>query len=131
MKIMIHAGISCLGLLQEMPIRFSIFVFLPPLFHHDLETAQRIPVIFSPFERWDLDQCVPEKPAVFYRRCHHVAVLNSVALKACSIGAETKETFFVVFFCSEKCFFFKFDEPKQRMCRKPSPEKFEHHSEQI
>jgi len=41
--------------------------------------------------RWDLDQCVPEKPAVFYRRCHHVAVLNSMALKACSIGAETKD----------------------------------------
>ena len=41
--------------------------------------------------RSDLDVCVPTVPAVFYRRCHHVAVLNSAALKACSIGRETED----------------------------------------
>lgn len=41
--------------------------------------------------RSDLDLCVPTVPAVFYRRCHHVAVLNSAALKACSIGRETED----------------------------------------
>lgn len=114
-----------------MPIRFSIFAFLPPLFHHDLETAQRIPVIFTPFERWDLDQCVPEKPAVFYRRCHHVAVLNSVALKACSIGAETKETFFVVFFVQKNVFFFNLMNQNKGCVGNPAQKKFENHLEQI
>lgn len=70
-----------------------------------LKLHNGFPWFSPPFERWDLDQCVPEKPAVFYRRCHHVAVLNSVALKACSIGAETKETFFVVFFVQKNVFF--------------------------
>eukprot|EP00438_Fugacium_kawagutii_P014820 Skav234794 [mRNA] locus=scaffold69:152448:159177:+ [translate_table: standard] len=40
--------------------------------------------------RCDLD--VVPMPAVFYRRCHHVAVLNSAALKACSIHKQTEET---------------------------------------
>ena len=39
----------------------------------------------------DLDACIPDTPAVFYRRCHHVCVLNSAALRKCSITSETPD----------------------------------------
>jgi len=39
----------------------------------------------------DLDACVADIAAVFYRRCHHVCVLNSAALRKCGITAETPD----------------------------------------
>lgn len=39
----------------------------------------------------DLDACVGDVPAIFYRRCFHVCVLNSAALVACGITAATAD----------------------------------------
>ena len=46
---------------------------------------QRLP------SRFDLDRAVPDRPAVIYRYCGHVAVANSMALEASGIDVETPE----------------------------------------
>ena len=52
----------------------------------DQDLLGRIPT------RHDLDACVPtDIPAVFYRRCHHVCVLNSAALQKCAITMDTPD----------------------------------------
>ncbi|CAE7199437.1 ytcJ, partial [Symbiodinium necroappetens] len=51
----------------------------------DQDLLGRIP------NKGDLDACIPDTPAVFYRRCHHVCVLNSAALRKCGITSETPD----------------------------------------
>lgn len=46
---------------------------------------QRLP------SRHDLDRAVPDRPAVIYRYCGHVAVANSTALRASGIDRETPD----------------------------------------
>lgn len=46
---------------------------------------QRLPT------RWDLDAAVPDRPAVIYRYCGHVAVANSPALAASGIDASSPD----------------------------------------
>lgn len=41
--------------------------------------------------RFDLDRAVPDRPAVIYRYCGHVAVANSHALAGSAIGASTPD----------------------------------------
>ncbi|MDJ0790458.1 MAG: amidohydrolase [Acidimicrobiia bacterium] len=41
--------------------------------------------------RWDLDRAVPDRPAVIYRYCGHVAVANSEALAASGINSTTPD----------------------------------------
>ena len=41
--------------------------------------------------RWDLDRAVPDRPAVIYRYCGHVAVANSAALAASGIDGTTPD----------------------------------------
>jgi predicted amidohydrolase YtcJ len=41
--------------------------------------------------RHDLDRAVPDRPAVIYRYCGHIAVANSAALEASNIGVETAD----------------------------------------
>ncbi len=41
--------------------------------------------------RADLDRAVPDRPAVIYRYCGHIAVANSAALEASGVGAGTPD----------------------------------------
>jgi hypothetical protein len=41
--------------------------------------------------RWDLDRAVPDRPAVIYRYCGHVAAANSIALADSGIDSSTAD----------------------------------------
>eukprot|EP01065_Artemidia_motanka_P013475 TRINITY_DN17476_c0_g1_i1.p1 TRINITY_DN17476_c0_g1~~TRINITY_DN17476_c0_g1_i1.p1 ORF type:complete len:585 (+),score=109.28 TRINITY_DN17476_c0_g1_i1:96-1850(+) len=39
--------------------------------------------------RWDLDAACPDRPVVLFRRCWHVLVANSAALRSCGVTAQS------------------------------------------
>jgi len=51
--------------------------------HWDQELLGRLPT------RFDLDAVCPDHPVILYRRCWHIGVVNSKALEACGITADT------------------------------------------
>ncbi|MDQ2683494.1 MAG: amidohydrolase [Chloroflexota bacterium] len=48
-------------------------------------TEQRHPT------RHDLDEVVPDKPVFLFRACHHIAAVNSLALKIAGVTADTRD----------------------------------------
>lgn len=128
---MIHAGISCWGLLQEMPIIFSIFVFLPPLFHHDLETAQRIPVIFTPLWKVGFGPMRSWEAGGVLSPLSPCGRLELRGAQSMFHWSRDEGDFFRCFFCSEKCFFFNLMNQNKGCVGNPAQKKFENHLEQI